>query len=97
MDTLETILTPVNVAILNAARTILKDCADLTSDTPNHYRPITRAETAEHALFKFVLSAYVFGPVALTRQQLHNYTDAELAELVTTETAAAAEHAPVAS
>lgn len=79
MEDLAAILTEQNVAVLNLSRTILKQIAEPRPDDWGRARVAISADDAEHAIFLLLNHASTWGDLPLTKAQVHNYTNAELA------------------
>ncbi len=65
-------LTDQQIAALNQARTILQEHADDWNGDKRTARVVERADAAEHAIFKFLSAAHVYGDVPMRDSQLHN-------------------------
>lgn len=68
-------LTDAQIAILNAARTILDDQADGYPSSYGQVRALMQAEEAERAISRFLNTANTWCGVPMTRAQLHNDAD----------------------
>lgn len=79
MEPLNEILTESNIAILNAARSVLKRIH--VSSYPDEFgvaRVVVLAEHAENAIFQTISSASTWGNLDLSRAQVHNHTNEQI-------------------